>query len=282
MSSQEETRYLVPLDTSDHSRAATLRACEIAKRTNATLTGLAVVDSHGIQESVALPFMADYADFPRPNAVIRVHNAISKLDLAGEVFLNTCKEYEVKAEFLRLSGTPANGILDRIRFHDLGVFGMQSHFHFETEPENHDTLRLVLNHSAIPILLCPSFESDPIRRVIIAFDGSEPSTRAMHRFAEFWPIYKPEVRIVTGTGNAKSGGHLLDQAQKFLQRKGVETITTSLEQEALTDSFEKKHLEWSDLIVAGIRSRTSLKRFFIGSFANYLIEESHRSLLLSQ
>lgn len=282
MTPKAEARYLVPLDNSDHSRAATLRACELAKRSGASLTGLAVVDSEGIRESVALPFMADYADYPRPNAVLRVHDAIATLDHAGEIFQTTCKEAGVESEFVRLSGVPANGILDLIRFHDLGVLGLQSHFHFETQPENHNTLRRVLNHAAVPMLLSPAFESAPIRRVILAYDGSDPATRAMHRFAEFWPIYRPAVRIVTSTGDPQTGGHLLDHAQNFLQRKGVETITTALEHDSLSDAFEKRHLEWADLVVAGIRSRPSLKKFFIGSFANYLIEKSHRLLFLSQ
>ncbi len=274
-------RILVPLDLSDHTEAALQRACDIASRLKGGITGLTVVDSEGIMESVALPFATELLDFPRPNAVKKFHDATEKLEQAGKRFGETCVTRQVKGRLRTLKGSPAHGILDLIRFHDIGVMGLQSHFHFETESTPGDTLKQVLGGTAVPILLTTAYDTDPLRRALVAYDGSPAATRALHAFVRFWPCYRPEVRIVTQTRDDKTGGHLLDEAQKFLQSHGITNITTELVSGSLIDTVEQDHLEWAEWIVAGIRSKPLIKRMLLGSFTRFLMEKSHRVLLLS-
>ena len=74
--------------------------------------------------------------------------------------------------------------------------------------------------------------------------------------------------------------YLLDEAQKFLESHDVENVTQHLTRESLREEVENHHLEWADLIVAGVRSKPPLKRLFIGSFARSLVKHGHRTLLL--
>jgi len=275
-------RILTPLDLSDHTSAATFRACEIATKVRASVTGLTVVDTEGIMDAIALPFHAEMLDYPHPKAINMLKDARKKLDTAQDKFQETCLEKNIPSDVRRLKGNPADGILDLARFFDLLVMGLQSHFHFETEEEPGDTLAQVLDLAPIPILLTPAFETDPFRRALIAFDGSPSSTRALHAFVNIWPVYQPEVRIVTSVQNKDLGGHLLDEAQRFLQSHGVEDITTELTEDSIQDAMDDRHLEWADLIVAGVRSKPPMKRFFLGSFARYLVEKSHRILFFCQ
>lgn len=274
-------RILVPLDPSDHSKAALQRACAMASRLNGEITGLTVLDSEGIMDSVALPFATDLLDFPRPNAVLKFHDAAEKLEEVGRQFTEKCVEQKVKGHLRNLKGSPAHGILDLIRFHDLAVMGLQSHFHFETETAPGDTLKQVLSQTGVPVLLTTAFDTDPLRRALLAYDGSPASTRALHAFARFQQGYSPEVRIITQCGDSKTGGHLLDEAQKFLQFHGITDITSELVHGSLIDALEQDHLEWADWIVAGTRSKTLIKRIWVGSFAEYLLEKAHRVLLLA-
>ena len=274
-------RILVPLDPSEHSKAALQRACDLASRLNGELTGLTVLDSEGIIDSVALPFATDLLDFPRPNAVSKFHDAAEKLDEVARHFTQTCVETKIKGHMRSQKGSPAHGILDLIRFHDLAVMGLQSHFHFETETAPGDTLHQVVSQTAVPILLSTAFDTDPLRRALLAYDGSPASTRALHAFARFRKGYAPEVRIITQHRDKTTGGHLLDEAQKYLQFHGITDITTELVHGSLIDAFEQGHLEWADWIVAGTRSKPLIKRFLLGSFTTFLLEKCHRVLLLS-
>ena len=279
--SYKSQRILVPLDPSDHSKAALQRACEMASRLNGEITGLTVLDSEGIMDSVALPFATDLLDFPRPNAVSKFQDAAEKLNQVGKHFTATCVEQKVKAHLRSLKGSPAHGILDLIRFHDLGVMGLQSHFHFETETSPGDTLKQVLAQTAVPILRTTAFDTDPLRRAFVAYDGSPASTRALHAFARFQQGYAPEVRIITQNHDDKTGGHLLDEAQKFLQFHGITDVTTELVHGSLIDALEQDHLEWADWIIAGTRSKPLIQRILIGSFAKFLLDRAHRVLLLA-
>jgi nucleotide-binding universal stress UspA family protein len=279
--SDARNRILVPLDPSDHSTAALQRACEMATRLNGEITGLTVLDSEGIMDSVALPFATDLLDFPRPNAVSKFQDATEKLDQVGKRFNEKCAESKVTGRLRKLKGSPAHGILDLIRFYDLCIMGLQSHFHFETETTPGDTLAQVLSQTAVPVVLTTAYDTNPLRRALIAYDGSPASTRALHAFARFQRGYAPEVRIITQNHDEKTGGHLLDEAQKFLQFHGIADITTELVHGPLIESLEQGNLEWADWIVAGTRSKTVIKRLMVGSFAEFLLERSHRVLLLA-
>ena len=275
-------RILVPLDLSEHTEAAMFRACEIAGSINASATGLTVLDTEGILDSIALPFHAELIDYPHKKAVAMAADAREKLETAQDRFEVLCQERNIPCDSRQLKGHPADGVLDLARFHDLIVMGLQSHFHFETEKDPGDTLKEVLDLAPVPILLTPAYETDPFRRALIAFDGSPSATRALHAFAEVWPVWRPEVRVVTSVPDKRLGGHLLDESQKFLQSHGIDHVTTELTEESIQESIEGNHLEWADLIVAGVRSKTPLKRLFLGSFARYLVEKSHRALFLCQ
>lgn len=273
---------LTPLDPSDHTEAALFRAVEIAGLTNAGITGLTVVDTEGILNAVALPFHAEFLNFPPPKAVEMLGDAKEKLKSVRQSFEDKCAEKNVRFEMLQLKGNPAAGILDVGRFTDLLVMGLASHFHFETDEGAGDTLAQVLDGISVPVLLTPAFEQDPIRRVIVAYDGSPSATRALHSFARFWAIYSPEVRVVTSASDENIGEHLLDEAVKFLTSYGIQEISKELTKEPLEESFRGSGIDWADLIVAGVHSKNPLKRFFVGSFTRWQITESHRTLFLSQ
>lgn len=275
-------RILVPLDPSDNTAAATNRGLEIASSLQAILTGLTVVDTEGIKDAAALPFHLEMLDYPPPAAIKMVEDATAKLDAACDAFLQACRQRNVGSELRRLGGTPADGIVDLARFHDLVVMGLEANFQFVTEENSGDTREQVLELSSAPVLLVPPFETDPIRRALITYDGSPPATRALHAFAEVYPVYEPEVRIVVAHKNKQIGGHLLDEAQKYLQVHQVEKITTELfAGDSIREAVEDGQLEWAELVVAGIHSKLSFKKVFVGSFTNFLIETGHRSILVS-
>ena len=215
-------------------------------------------------------------------AVAMAKDANEKLATSQEQFQAACREKNLSFDSKQLKGSPAHGILDLARFHDLVVMGLQSHFHFETEDGPGDTLQEVLDFTSVPVLLTPAFETDPFRRALGRFRWQFPGDTRPAFLRRIVAVWRPEVRVVTSVSDKKLGGHLLDEAQKYLQSCGIESITTELAEEPIEEAIEERHLEWADLIVAGVRSKTPLKRLFLGSFARYLVEQSHRTLLLCQ
>ena len=275
-------RILVPIDPSEYTDTATRRACEIAAGNHGAVTGLTILDTEGVGENTALPFHAEYLNYPQPQTLALLKDATEKLDRETAQFEEICRAASVPREETRLSGNPADAILDLSRFYDLLAIGLKTHFHFETEDAPGDTLIRVLDGAPVPILAVPSGDPNPLRHALVAFDGSPAATRALHAFARIWPIHRPEVRLLTCERDKRTGGHLLDQAQKYLQAHGVPTITTELTSDTPIEAAENGQLDWADLVVAGVRSQHPIHHLFIGSFARLLIEQSNRTLLLCQ
>jgi nucleotide-binding universal stress UspA family protein len=247
-----------------------------------TVTGLTILDTEGVESHTALPFHAEYRDYPHSRKRALLKDAAAKLDRALIQFEDLCNQAAVTRDQVRSSGNPADAILDLSRFYDLMLIGLKTHFHFETDDDPGDTLTRVLDGSPVPILAVPAGKPEPFRRALVAFDGSPAATRALHAFAGLWPIHRPEVKILTCERDKHTGGHLLDQAQKYLQAHGVSAITTELTQSAPIEAIESSYLDWADLIVAGVRSKHPIQHLFVGSFARFLIENSQRNLLLCQ
>lgn len=275
-------RILVPLDPSEYSVLATERAGEIAMSLKASLTGLTIVDVDGILESVALPFHAELMNFPDPKVLKIAKDTASTLEEVRGGFREYCLSKQVPCELRQLKGTPSHGILDLARFYDVVVMGLESHFSFEAADQPGDTVAEVLDLSPVPVLLAPKERTARVQRVLVAYDGSPSATRALHALVELWPVHQPKVRVVVSHDDKVEGGHLLDECQKFLQAHGVEHITTELTEDSIIRAVEERHLEWAELIVAGVRSKLRLKKFFLGSFARFLVGESNRMLLLCQ
>jgi nucleotide-binding universal stress UspA family protein len=275
-------RLLVPIDLSECTEAAIRRACEIAGSEGGTVTGLTVLDTEGVESHTALPFHAEYRDYPHSRKRVLLKDAAAKLDRALVHFEDICRDAGVAADQARSSGNPADAILDLARFYDLMVIGLETHFHFEIDDDPGDTLTRVLDGSPVPILAVPDGKPEPYCRALVAFDGSPAATRALHAFAGLWPIDRPEVKILTCERDKHTGGHLLDQAQKYLQAHGVPAVTTELTPDSPIEAIESGYLDWADLIVAGVRSQHPIQHLFVGSFARFLIENSQRNLLLCQ
>lgn len=94
----EMKSILVPLDPSEFTQAATLRACEIATYFKARVKGLTIVDIEGIEDEIRLPFRIELMDYPRKHEVELVRASREKLvasmnETDGNPVLNSARSY---------------------------------------------------------------------------------------------------------------------------------------------------------------------------------------------
>lgn len=274
-------KILVPLDISPYTIAAVSRSCGLANSADAEVTGMVVLDTEGIEKSFQLPFRADLRDYPGDAAVEIEVEAAEKLKEVVEVFEKMVKEAGVRSRLSKCEGSPYQQILGASCFHDLVVMGSQSYYHFETEEGPGDTLDKVLKNAVVPTMVVPARDPDVLNSALVLFDGSPPSSRALHVFARLWKYDRPQVRLLAADMDQSFGENLLKEAKSFLQAHGVAEIETVVESGGVIRSVEEGHLEWSDIIVMGIHSKNVVKDLLIGSVARHLIEHAHRTLLFS-
>lgn len=274
-------KILVPLDISPYAAASVARACELAKLADAEITGMVILDTAGIEKNAHLPFRADLRDYPGDEVVESEVDAAEKLKVVVEAFEKTVEEFGVRSRLSKCEGSPYQQILAASCFHDLVIMGGQSFYHFETEEGPGDTLDKVLKNAIVPTMAVPAREIDVLKSALVLFDGSPPSSRALHAFAELWQYDRPDVRLLVGDVDPSFGENLLKEAELFLKAHGVENIESVVDSGSVIHSLEGYHLEWSDLIVLGIHSKTTVRDLIVGSVARHLIEHGHRTLLFS-
>ena len=274
-------RILVPLDISPYSAAAVSRSCQLARGAEAELTGMVVLDTEGIEKSVELPFRADLRDYTRDLVVESEVEAAEKLKEVVEGFEDVAGKAGVRFRMSKCEGSPYQQILGASCFHDLVIMGSQSYYHFETEEGPGDTLDKVLKNAVVPTMVVPAHEPEELKSALVLFDGSPPSSRALHTFARFWPYDRSRVRLLAADMDQPFGERLLEEAKSFLLAHGVEEVEMVVDQGGVIRSLEDSHLEWSDIIVLGIHSKHTVKDLLVGSVAKHLIEHGHRTLLFS-
>ncbi len=280
-------RILVALDYDADTSVATRYAVEIAQRSGAEVTGLAIVDTKGIKaEATGAGIGAMYfaeklqhklSDEARAQARHLLRGFADELDGAGVLHGNDHVE----------EGVPFERIVEDMKYHDLLIAGHESHFFYPNRDKRTRTMDEVVEQGAAATLVVEATYR-PIRRVLVAYDRSVSAARAMQKFAELDPFDAEHIEIeivnIRADGDqARAESELmLSLATSYLEAHGFASVkATSLPGGSPKDRLlEHASATHADLIVAGAHSRSGLKAFFVGSTASGLIDAATIPLFL--
>ncbi|MEM7015523.1 MAG: universal stress protein [Verrucomicrobiota bacterium] len=271
-------RILVPLDSSEYTDAATIRACEIAKAHDADLTGLSVLDSPQIRSSVA---PADTFHWPVVQDTIHeaMENARQDIQANRDKFDNVCVAKGVRHSTPKLEGAPAQVIYDVSALYDLVVMGLRTFFHFDLHTDEGESLSRLLDQTVTPVLAVPKGEpTASFNEVLVLYDGSKAAAKTLRDFAAFAAPSDFQVTVLTATEDDRQAEMLLHEACACLTSHGIENVHTkrSNQKEVTSDTLSD-----FDLVVLGIHSKRLLRDRFVGSLAKRLIDDNDRALFLS-
>ena len=279
-------RILVALDPDADTPVATQTAIEIAGRCGATLTGIALIDREAIEEDTA-------------------GGGIGSMYFAEKMRERITAETRVKAQTLVRSfgaqvdaaGVAHTGdrvgedglvasLVDEMRTHDLLIAGRESHFYYKDPERRTHTMAKVVETGAGATLLVGHDVPD-VRRVLVAYDGSTPSSRTLQKFAHLSPFGTDvDVEIVhvrAADADARlASDYLTGAARDYLQAHGYTAVhTTGLEGSKPAETILSHAATTdADLIVSGAYAKTGLKRWFLGSSATTLLEKATLPLFL--
>ena len=269
-------RILVPLDSSEFSRTATRAACQIAKRNNAEVIGLTILDLLGVTGDVA-PIHAVALKAYHERLHQAEIDATERIKYALSYFRQICEREGVEHKEHELQGISANGILSSAAYADLVVMGLRTYFRNPTTEGN--SLEEVINESATTTLALPKHFPEFPKTILLAYDGSHHATRALHATASMhhaMPFEK--AYIVTSNSDPGTRSFLLQQAAVYLRSHHLEDIVLVDTEADIIETVHEDFLEKVDLIALGIHGRHPIKDFFVGSLINF----GHKPLLLAQ
>lgn len=280
-------RILVALDPDDDTPVATRYAIRLAKRFDASLTGLAVVDMAGVStqfgmggvgtEYYGMELWESITDESRETAENLLDSFRQEADKAGVKYRKKKKE-----------GASADRIIEEMKYHDLLVVGRDSHF-FYTEPtRDTKTLAKIVKNGIAPTLVVTDEYRD-VEKILIAFDGSEAAARSLKSFVHLLPYGKDldmellHVLESNRSEDKEKAEWVLSLAEDYLKSHNFNFVVKRILENGKPGEsiLERQKKTDPDLVLLGAHSVSAFRRMTFGSVTHEMITQTTTPLFLS-
>lgn len=271
-------RILVALDPDQDTPAATRYAAEVAGRYDAVVSGLAIIDTGQIARETGPGGAVGATYYIEQSRDRKVEEAREAGQTLAADFDASLEGAGVRHEGRVEEGRAAERVIEDMKYYDLLIIGRTPHFFYHRPERETHTLAKIVKRGVSPALVVGE-EHRPTERVMVAYDGSDPSARTLHRFAQLQPFGRDvSVELVNVYEGATEGASqrselLLRLAGAFLRDHGFERISeTSMAGTAPAERLlEQAGRVGADLIVAGAHSVSAMRRMAFGSTTHTLL-----------
>jgi nucleotide-binding universal stress UspA family protein len=214
---------LVGLDGSDYSKAAVELGIQWAKRYDALIVGLGIVDEPAIRRPESMPIGASYFKLERDQALIT--DAQHQVETFLDTFGQHCAREGVKYTTIKETGRPVSEILRQSRSYDLIMLGQNTHFSFETQEGADETIWQVVRQSSRPVVTVPeSLRTQRSNCVLVAYDASPEADRALQAFEGLGLSQRAEIHVLSIDADCDTANSLANQAATFMNLHDVNAI----------------------------------------------------------
>lgn len=273
---------LVALDGSDQARAAANGATWLAQRLDAMLVGLHVIDIVSIEGSFLHDISGSLGFEPYLDFSSKMQEA---LEARGKVLLDDfavgCQRRGVRAETALTTGIVANQICSRARTADLVVMGHRGvNARFSTGLLG-STAESVTRKSPRPVLVAPCpFEE--IRKPLLAYDGSDRASAALHAAAEFCRSLELPLAVIHVSRDQAGGTTVLQEADRYLAAYDLQ-VTSELvpgsPHQQIVDTLCERDF---DLLFIGAFGHSRIVEMVLGSTTEFVLRNSPVPVFLSR
>ncbi|MFZ4437971.1 MAG: universal stress protein [Syntrophales bacterium] len=273
---------LIPTDGSDYGKTAIAYGIYIARKLNAQLTGLHVVDIRLIRGPVFTDISGSIGLPPYQEFLPAIESSLdAKADDILRDFREQCEAAGVHPETKKVTGVIDETIIEEGRKCCDWVLLAQrgEHFHIDGGAILGSTAQSVVRRSGKPVLVTPEHFHE-IKSMAIAYDGSAPAQKALKLAAELskqaaWPL-----SVVMVASDRTSGDTLVKKAEAALSAFQIENsamILTGKEDKALLQFIREGT---TDLLVMGAYGHNRLRELLVGSTTSAVIRKSTIPVLL--
>ncbi|WP_234571787.1 universal stress protein [Rhodohalobacter sp. 614A] len=280
-------RILIALDPDEDTPIATQYAISLAERNDASVTGLAVVDTSNIYPTgiIGDPDQTHHARNLWEELTDNSRNVAGRL---LEKFESSVEKSGVRYTAITQEGASYDRIIEGMKYHDLLVVGRDSHFFYNEPKQETKTLAQVVKNGVSPTLIV-THHFEEVHKVLIAFDGSRPASRSLKSFAHLSPFGKDleiELLHISKTDNddsESSSETILDFANDYLLEHDFKNVTQKfMAGDKISEAILKRRKEiGADLIVLGAHAVSAIKRLTFGSTTHELITKTDSPLFMT-
>lgn len=212
-------RILVGLGGTPFTKVAIRRAVEMAQQHGASVTGVTIVDVNRLSRVGPVPVGASHAAQELGQQRIQVTR--ERVEEVVALFESERARAKVPGGVRQETGDAFTLFNALWRYHDVVVLGLRGFLDYGVVPEPEDAL-LKLFASGVRPIVAVSDRYRPIRKVLVAYNGSMDSAKAMKRFAQLrlWPDVR--VRLACCHLPEAQAQELLKDAADYLRDHGME------------------------------------------------------------
>jgi nucleotide-binding universal stress UspA family protein len=275
---------LIPTDGSDYGKTAIAYGISIARKLNAQLTGLHVVDIRLLQGPVFTDISGSIGLPPYQELLPVIESGLdAKAETILKEFREQCEAAGIHPETKKITGVIDETIIEEGRRCCDWVLLAQrgEHFHLGGGAVLGSTAQSVVRVSGKPVLVTPEHFRE-IKTMALAFDGSIPAVNALKLAAELsqqalWPL-----SVVIITDDEALGTKRSQKAKDHLAPFTIEStiiVRKGKEDKELLGFIREGS---ADLLVMGAYGHNRLRELLLGSTTSAVIRKSTIPVLLTR
>jgi nucleotide-binding universal stress UspA family protein len=272
--------YLVTVDGSDYSAGAVGYAVALAKRAEARITLLSVVDIVALEG----PFLADLSGIvgvvPYLDLQQQVRETLlGKANLVLETHAATVREAGLPCATRVETGVVSRVICEAAATHDAIVIGRHGEHASWSGFLLGSTVEEVVRGCAKPVLVTPR-EARSLTRILVAYDGSRTANRALGLAATLAGGLELPLVVVCVSSAEQEGRAILGEAENYLEPHRLR-LKAVLETGSPVDGIlQVARRESCDLIIMGAFGHSQVRELFVGSTTDGILRSAELPVLL--
>ena len=271
---------LAGLDGTPDSQAVLTLGIRWARRFDALLVGIAIIDEPGIHGPEE--WVLGETKFMHQRNRKLLHEATRRAEQVLEAAAIRCAEEGVAFKPLEDVGDPYVRIPEESHRYDLVLLGRVTHFEFGFDKIADETLTRILRENPRPVVVVPSTLGDG-ESVVVAFDGSLQASRALQAFEASGLGKDRKVHVVSIAEEHKVAARHADRAVEFLASHDIKAEPTALASpdDPATVLVRQAREFSAGLIVMGVYGQPLMREFFLGSTTRTMLKETPVPLFVS-
>jgi nucleotide-binding universal stress UspA family protein len=274
---------LVALDGSQHADSALEYGLSLARRLRARLIGLHVLDIVSIEGSFLHDVSGSLGFEPYLDFSSKMREALQERgQMLLDAFRKKCEQAGVAYDTALPMGIVANEICDQARIADLVIIGHRGvNEQFSTGLLGGAT-ESVTRKSPKPVLVTP-LEFKEITRPLLAYDGSQRASAALHASAEVSAsLGLPLTVIHVAKDNGGEGDRVLAEAQRYLQSYEIPVTIKSLTGPPHQRIVDVLRDGGYDLLFIGAYGHSRIIEMVLGSTTEFVLRNSGAPVFLAR